>query len=407
MRARQFFRLVGFECRKAFLNPAMLIFFVALLLFNGWKINDSYDRKVAEWTDYEAQYTETYGKYSGTITAEKISDLMTIYAPLEEKKNRHDLSYDYDPNAYTYSEGMDEKFYRTLFYTELKYDYLYQNEAYRIAENAMQMAAFYEGIGNDFEAAKNQQIAAEFSGRVIPAFSDTRGYEVLLNYDYSAMLVLLFSIFALCGVFVTERETDMYMLLRTTKNGTGSTVAAKLTAATLFVIVVCAVFFGQDFLSIYFASPRNTALKSTIYALRAFESTGLSMTIGQYFLWSAMAKTVGILACCTMILLVSSLFKQTLGAFFTSLALLLGSVALQEFCRGKLSLRWFNPMELVIGRELVYRDAFVDVFGLPVRLNIFMLTGVLLTVVIMICGILYLNRSYHKRVRRRDGNVTV
>lgn len=407
MRARAFARLVGFECRKAFLNPGMVIFFVALLLFNGWKIHDSYARKVAEWADYEAQYAETYAKYSGTITAEKISDLMTVYAPLEVKKNRHELSYDYDPNAYTYSEGMDEKFYRTLFYTELKYDYLYQNEAYRIAENALRMAAFYEGIGNDFEAAKNKQIAADFSGRVIPVFYDTRGYEVLLSYDYSAMLVLLFSIFALCGVFVTERETDMYMLLRTTKNGTGSSVAAKLTAATIFVIVICAAFFGQDFLSIYFASPRNEVLQSPVYALRALESTGLSMTVWQYFLWATIVKTVGILACCTMILLVSSLFKQTLGAFFTSLALLLGSVALQEFCQGKLPLRWFNPMELVISRELVYRDAFVNVFGLPVRLHSFVPAGVILTVAMTILGILYLNRSYHNRVRRRAQHVSV
>ena len=407
MRTRQFFRLVGFECRKAFLNPAMVIFFVALLLFNGWKIHDSYSQKVNEWTDYEAQYTETYAKYSGTITAEKISDLIDVYAPLEAKKNRHELSYDYDPNAYTYSEGMDEKFYRTLFYTELKYDYLYQNEAYRIAENAQRMAIFYESIGNDFEAAKNRQIAADFSGRVISAFYDTRGYEVLLNYDYSAMLVLLFSIFALCGVFVTERETDMYMLLRTTKNGTGSTVAAKLAAATLFVIVACATFFLQDFLSIYLASLRNEVLQNPVYTLRVFESTGLSMTVGQYFLWGATVKTVGILACCVMILLVSSLFKQTLGAFFTSLALLLGSVALQEFCQGKLLLRWFNPMELVISRELVYRDSFVNVFGMPMRLQNVVLAGVVLAVVMMICGILYLNRSYHNRLRRRDGNATV
>ena len=101
------------------------------------------------------------------------------------------------------------------------------------------------------------------------------------------------------------------------------------------------------------------------------------------------------------------MFKQTLGAFFTSLALLLGSVALQEFCRGKLLLRWFNPMELVIGRDLVYRDSFVNVFGMPVRLHSFVVTGVLLTVVIMICGILYLNRSYHHRVRRRAQHASV
>ena len=407
MRARAFFRLVGFECRKAFLNPGMVIFFVALLLFNGWKINDSYDRKVAKWAEYEAQYIETYAKYSGTITAEKIADLMVIYGPLQAKRDAHKLNFEYDPNAYTYSEAMDEDFYRSLFYNELKYDYLYQNEAYQIAENAIEMSAFYESMGSRFESAKNKQIAADFSGRTIPAFADTRGYEVLLKYDYSAMLVLLFSIFALCGVFVTERETDMYMLLRTTKNGTGSTVAAKLTAAALFVIVTCAAFFGQDFLSIYLASPRNTALQSPVYAMRLLESTGLNMTIGQYFLWAAAVKILGILACCTMILLVSSLFKQTLGVFFTSLALLMGSVALQNFSDGKLGLRWFNPMELVIARELVYRDAFINVFGMAVRLHNFVLMGIAAVTILMICGILYFSRGYHNRVRRRAQNVSV
>lgn len=407
MRARQFFRLVGYECRKAFLNPGMLIFFAVLLLFNGWKIRDSYNLKVQEWTDYQVQYTETYGKYSGTITADKIMDLKAVYDPLKAKAETLTLNYEYDPAAYIYSEGMDERFYRTLFYTELQYDYLYQNEAYRIRENALDLADFYEDIGNSFEVAKNRQIAADFSGRVIPAFADTRGYDVLLRYDYSAMLVLLFSIFALCGVFVTERETDMYMLLRTTKNGSGSTVAAKLTAATLFVIVTCTVFFGQDFLTIYLASPRNEALQSPVYALRAMESTPLNMTVGQYFLWAGAVKTLGILACCAVVLLISALFKQTLGAFFTSLALLLGGVALQEFCGGKLALRWFNPLELVISRELVYRDVFVNVFGIPVRQYIFMLVCMAAVTAAVILGILYCSRSYHNRARRRTGNVSV
>ena len=333
--------------------------------------------------------------------------VICLNGPLLAKRDDHQLSYIYDPNAYIYSEAMDEEFYRTLFYTEMKYDYLYQNEAYYIVENALKMVEFYEGVDNRFEAAKNQWIAADFSGRIIPDFYDTRGYEVLLRYDYSVMLILLFSIFALCGVFVLEKETDMFMLLRTTKNGTGSIVAAKLTAAILFVFVTCVTFFGQDFLSIYLASSRNEALTSPVYALRALESTGLNMTIGQYFLWVATIKTLGVMVCCAMILLVSSLFKQTLGAFFTSLALILGSIALQEFCQGKLLLRWFNPIELVIGRELVFRDTFVNVFGMPVRLHNFVLVGNVIVTILMVCGILYCNRGYHNRARRRGGNVSV
>lgn len=401
MRGRQLLRLAGFECRKAFLNPGMLAFFVVLLICNGWKMQDSYAQKTAQWNAYEAQYTQTYEKYSGPITAETAKDLIAVYAPLEEKRNSNTLSFDYDPNAYTFSEAMDERFYRTLFYTELKYDYLYRNEAYRIAKNALELADFYQSAGNHFEAAKNQKIATAFAGRVIPAFADTRGWEVLLEYDYSAMLVLLLCLFALSGVFVTERETDMYMLLRTTPNGSGATVAAKLMAAFGFVVAVCGIFFAQDFLTIYFASPRREALQSPVYALRALESTPLNITVGQYFLWAAVVKTLGIFACCAGLLLISSLFQNLLGAFFTGLAVLLGCVALQEFSRGNVILRWWNPAELIFPRNLIGRDIYVNLLGMPVRLYGLVLTGVTMATAVMIFGIVLRNRGCYSRGKRR------
>lgn len=396
-----FWRLVGYECRKAFLNPWMLVFLVVLLAVNGWKIQDKYAQKVDRWEEYQDVYEEFYGRYVGAITVEKVSDLMTIYGPLQEKAETMSLNAVYDPNAYTYSEQEDYSFFSFLFYTEMQYDYLYVNEAYRIASNAAELADFYSGSGNAFGVGKNLQIASHFSGRSIPAFSDTRGYEVLLNYDYSAMLVLLLTIFGLSGIFVTERETEMYMLLRTTKNGSGATVAAKLTAAVLFVVLVSGPFFLQDFLSVYIAGGRNQALSSPVYALRYFETTPLDMTIGQYFLWAGAVKTLGILACGCVILLVSSLCRQVLTVFFASFGLLLGGVVLQEFCRTRYVLKWFNPLELVIVRDIVTEDVFVNVFGFAVPLYVFVIAGVVLTMGLLVAGILYCNRSYHRRGGRR------
>lgn len=396
-----FWRLVGYECRKAFLNPWMLVFLVALLAVNGWKIHDEYNQKVGRWVEYQDVYDEFYSRYAGTITAEKVSDLMAIYAPLQKKAEALALSRVYDPDAYTYSEQEDYSFFSILFYTEMRYDYLYVNEAYRIASNALELAELYSCVGNAFEVSKNRQIAADFSGRAIPAFSDTRGYEVLLNYDYSAMLILLLTIFGLCGIFITERETEMYMLLRTTKNGSGATVAAKLTAAVLFVVLVSGLFFLQDFLTIYIAGGRNQALSSPVYALRYFETTPLNMTVGEYFLWAAAVKTLGILACGCVILLVSSLCKQMLSAFFASFGLLLGGVVLQEFCRTRYALKWFNPLELVIVRDIVTEDVFVNVFGFAGHLYVFIIAGIVLTMGLVVAGILYCNRSYHLRGGRR------
>jgi len=396
-----FWRLVGYECRKAFLNPWMLVFLAVLLVANGWKIQDEYTQKVDRWEEYQDVYEEFYGRYVGTITAEKVSDLMTIYGPLQEKAETTTLSTVYDPEAYTYSEQQDYLFFGTLFYTEMRYDYLYVNEAQRIVIQALELAELYGCVRNSFEVSKNQRIAVDFSGRSIPAFSDTRGYEVLLNYDYSAMLVLLLSIFGLSGIFVTEQESEMYMLLRTTRNGSGATVAAKLTAAVLFVVLVSSLFFAQDFLTVYLAGGRNEVLDSPVYALRYFETTPLNMIVGTYFLWTAAVKTLGILVCGCVILLVSSLCKQVLTVFFASFGLLLGGVVLQEFCRTQYALKWFNPLELVVVRDIVTEDVFVNVFGFAVPLYVFVIAGVVLTMGLLVAGILYCNRSYHRRGGRR------
>ena len=100
---KHFLRLVGYECRKAFGNPGIVLFLAALLALNGWKIQDQYHRATGAFDPYKRQYQETYATYSGTITAEKAQKIMTIYRPLDEKLRNMQLKSEYDPNAYTYS----------------------------------------------------------------------------------------------------------------------------------------------------------------------------------------------------------------------------------------------------------------------------------------------------------------
>lgn len=396
-----FFRLLRYECRKAYRSPALWIFLAALLILNGWKLHDEYEGAVYRWRDYRPQYEESYAQYVGPITAEKVGKLMTIYRPLEIKSELNELSREYDPNAYTYSEAIDEDFFRSLFVAEMRYDYYYRNVSQEISNRAARLAWTYSQLGNNYEAQKNVRIAADFAGRMIPDFADTRGYAVLLDYDFSSMLILLLCIFAMTSIFVREQDTEMYMLLRTTKNGSGMTVAAKLATAFLFAVLVCAAFYAEDFLSIYLVSDRNTALSSPIYALPTMERTPLRMSIGMYILCSAGIRTLGVLVFCGMLLLLSCLIRQYLGTMLSGLALLLGCSVLQDRAGVLALLRWFNPLELVISRDLMYDDRFVNLFGYPVRLYLFVFAGLGLVLLLLLFGILLCNRSYHNRLNRR------
>ena len=382
-----FLRLLAFEWRKNFLSPWLLIFTAALLLLNGWKLHAEYSEKTEEFASIDHIYEDFYAQWSGAITAEKIESLMEVYGPLEDFGS---LSFTPGSGTYADTEMDDHRFIFSNFYNEMKYDYLYVNQAIEIANRAEALVELRT------EAAEEAEL---FRGRSIPQFADTRYIEVWLNHDYSAMLVLLLSLFGLCTVFVTERETQMYMLQRTARNGGAATAGAKLGASVLYMLLLCLLFFGEDFLILQLLSGHWEALSSPVYAIRALEVTPLRMTIGGFVLWSWTIRTLGILGCGWLMLLASALMKRVLTAFGGGLAAVMAMVVLQENCRTRVGLKWFDPMELVMVREIVSDTNFVTIFGVPILMHHFVIAGVVLTTLAL--TILILRFQPGQRERRR------
>lgn len=399
MKQNRFPRLVGYELRKAFGSPWMLAFLVLLLLTNLWKLKDEYDKKTAFRQTYEPVYEDFYARWKGEILPENVQELMAIYGPLQTKMENMIISGAYDPNAYTYSEETDLTFFESLFQLEMKYDYLYQNRAAEIVNHANALADFYARVGNDYEAKKNLDMGECFAGRRIRDFADTQWVEVWLNHDYSAMLVLLLAIFGLSSVFVMERETEMYMLLRTTRRGGGTTMAAKSLASLLYLFLICLLFFGSDALMLGLLSGHGEALGSPVYAIRLLENTPLTMTIGTYLLWATAVKSLGVVACGMIVLLLSCLCKKVLFAFLGSLGVLFLLVLLQEIAAARTALRWFNPLELVMVRDLTREIGYVNLFGQPVQVYGFVLGGVILVMVLLAGAILRFNPGNMERGR--------
>lgn len=399
MKQNRFPRLVGYELRKAFGSPWMLAFLVLLLLTNLWKLKDEYDKKTAFRQTYAPVYEDFYGRWKGEILPENVQELMAIYGPLQTKMENMIISGAYDPDAYTYSEETDFTFFESLFQLEMKYDYLYQNRAAEIVNQANALADFYARVGNDYEAKKNLDMAASFAGRQIGDFADTQWVEVWLNHDYSAMLVLLLAIFGLSSVFVMERETEMYMLLRTTRRGGGTTMAAKSLASLLYLFLICLLFFGSDALMLGLLSGHGEALGNPVYAIRLLENTPLTMTIGTYLLWATAVKSLGVVTCGMIVLFLSCLCKKVLFAFLGSLGVLFLLVLLQEIAAARTALRWFNPLELVMVRDLTREIGYVNLFGQPVQVYGFVLGGVILVMVLLAGAILRFNPGNMERGR--------
>ena len=395
--ARSFARLVFFEARKSYLNRWILLFLVLLLVVNGARLYSDYRDTVKRWDPYTEVYEEQYALYSGPITEKKMSELDAVYLPLEAKLRTMTLSREYDPNAYTYSEAIDELFFSTLFYQEMQYCAGYAEQSERVSALASDAADFSGNIGNSAAERENQKLSALFSGRTVSDFVDTRPMLLLVNYRFSTMLAVFLCLFGLCGVFVIERESDMVMLLKTSRRGGAETNAAKFTAALGFCLVACLLFFLEDFLLLLSVSRLFENLHRPIYALEQMKYSPLSISCGSYLLFSAGIRTVGVLGCGCWFLLISSLCKNTYLSFvFGGCLTLLGSLA-EPLSRSHLLLKWINPIELLDTAKLYSQSRYLSFFGLTLSRQTALLLGSLLFLLLLCTGILFAVQSNRRR----------
>lgn len=129
------------------------------------------------------------------------------------------------------------------------------------------------------------------------------------------------------------------------------------------------------------------------------------MTVGQYLIFAAAVKTLGIICFGCIIVLVSCLSRNVLSSFITSTAVILALSLLLEVSGSSAALKWFNPMELIRVRNLVHEDAFVNVFGHAVRLYVFVIAGIVLTIALLSAAILFANRSKYRKSAPRKSSL--
>ncbi len=392
---KKWIRLTKFEFRKLFANRTVLFLILGLMVVNGWQIYQTYEKNciLLRGDRYPEVYEEFYGIYAGEITPEKITSLLTIYQPMKELVYSRQGYPAEDPDSYTGNVGTDELFFSRLFVNEMEYDYLYQNYAYEIVQRARANMDFYETVGNSYEYQKNVRIVEDFQGRKIGNFTYTEMFHQYLFYDFSVIPLLIICIYGMSGVFVLEKETEMSMLLATSRNGGIRTAAAKVAASLLFCCLVCALFWLEDFgLFSLFYHPGEAA-QNPLYSLSYFQNTPLRLSIGRFCFLLALVKTLGIWGFCCLYLLLSSLCRSTLIPFVGGICLTVGLLFLQVKSLDTVITKCLNPAELVCGKGLFTQTQYVKLFGQPVRMYGPVIGSVAAAILVLMGLILWMNRS--------------
>lgn len=364
-------KLIGYEIKKCFWKKSILLLLPAFTIVNllsvygAWRDDSTFD----EFPKWKELYPTIYGQVKGEMTNDKIDTLLSLYRPIEAQVADQTASTATDnPDTFTGNLYSDYYFLNWNFVKPMEYLYTYRMQAQEIAGAAQSNLPLYSSVGNHYEYRKNQMIAELYENRSIRDFAFTAFYNSFLHYDLSILLVLLISLYALAGVFISEKESGMELLLLTTRQGGRRTTAAKLTASALFVAAVSLWFWLTDFFG--FAAVYGTLDGGSlpVYALENFAQSAVGMTLTQYALVSIVVKTLGAVIAGLLFLLLSRFFRSALFPYVLGLLMIFALAGLYGAYASSshLLVKICNPFTLLQCRTVFRVTEFVDFFGIPV-----------------------------------------
>lgn len=387
-------RLFAFEWRKLWRRKAIII---ALLIFSAIDIYKiaitlSLTGVDVETPAYRAAFNKIAARISGPFENVKTEFII-------QNKNKLDSETGADKSVFLTGSLPEEKTLFRVFYMKLEYLYDYQQTTDAVVKKAEANAAFYDPLGNTYDAALNRQIAALYAGRYVSAYYPTEGYETLLDYDFSALLVLILLLLGLTPVFCGEKENGMSPLLATAKRGRGATVRAKLGVAFCYTGVVFLWFVALDILCMAVKyGLRGGGLP--IYSISLYADIPLAASIvGAYALFM-LYRFLGFLVFGSMVLFFSALFSNSAPVFGSSTAVLGFCLTANAFLSGDIgqTVSYFNPATLLAIREQFTEYSAMPLFGLPVpSFAVFFACGMLLTAVFAGLTVLVMRRELSVR----------
>lgn len=333
------------EARKGILRRSVLIALILFLCLDILKIGLNYRagaiREVVGNTEgMQAGFAEIYDKVNGPITQETAGFLAGEYKRLSQAVA--DGTYSRKPQEGTYSGYIYGDYYLigSYFYPQMSYAVQYSADMEERLEQEADNLRFYQSVGNKFMAAKSSYILKQYADRSVTSFYLMDGWESLLKFDFSDLLILLLMILGVAASFTRERETGMTMLLASSKRGGYYMLAAKCGVAVIYAIALTIIFSLLN-LMVYGILFGFQGWNCPLYAMEAYRDTPFDGTVGQFYLLSCGMKALGFSIWSLVLLLLSACFRHTLYPCILGVG---GSVAASYLSGWAASPVWWKGM---------------------------------------------------------------
>ena len=359
------------EARKGILRRYTLIALALFLCLNTVKIIADYHageiRPVAANTSgMQAGYDTIYERIKGPITEETVRFLTSEYQRLDALTA--DGTYSREPQEGTYSGYIFGDYYllHSYFYPHMEYSVKYSSDMEEILAQAKENMTFYRESGNTAGAAENAYIIHHYAGRTIPAFYLYDGWEALLSYDFSDLLILLLLILAVAPAFTREKENGMTLILSSCKRGRWPLLISKCGAGVIFAWILTILFALLNLL-VFGLLCGFEGWGSPLYAIESYQYTPFSGSILLFYGLICGLKAIGFSVTALLLILLSACFQKSLYPCLMGLGL---GVVL-NYCTGwalspvwwKQALSCISPFTLTSGSNLLESLSGVSIGG--------------------------------------------
>ncbi len=382
-------RFLYLEARKGILRRYTLIALALFLCLNTVNIVMEYHAGkilpvVANTDGMQAGYCEIYEQSKGQLTEETVSYITSEYRRLKELTA--DGTYSREPMEGTYSGYIFGDYYliHSYFYPYMEYSVRYASYMSDILARAEENLTFYKQNENTAGAAESAYILNHYANRNISEFYLYDGWEALLAYDFSDLLILLLLILGIASSFTREKENGMTLILSSCKRGGWPLLFYKCESGIMFAWVLTILFALLNLLMFGLLCGFE-GWNSPLYAIENYQYTPFSGSILLFYGIACGLKAIGFSVTALLLVFLSACFQKSLYPCLIGL----GMGVILNYCAGwslssvwwKQALSYISPFTLTKGSELME-----SLFGISIgSVYLLRLFVVLIVQVVIIC----------------------
>lgn len=347
--------LIYYELKKIFKNKFFLLLLISFIVVDVYKI-----KCIATSQDIQVEGTEKiYDKIKGNVIDEKAQFLIENYNRLSEIVDTDNYSKEGNQKrtytGYIFGDYSEFQYY----YKEYKYIYDYEKNMENIISNAHENMNIYKK-NNRYEYLRNKAIKKIYANRKIPKYYKTDNIKMLIEYDFSTLLMYLLVLSGIVGMIINEKKYKMFNIIETSSIGKKKNIRAKIISIIVFCFIVTVGIKIIDCIS--FSWMFNIeGWNQPLYSIEEYIYTPIKSNIITFFIFELIIYYIGLLFWGIITLLFSYIFLENVRSItFSMITFCIFILLCLNF---KL---YVNPIATFIPAKLFQEFETINLFGFPI-----------------------------------------